>query len=82
MKVPNNSISDSIQQETKDWYKDYYRKKGKDRNDWTNPEVLFTLLAFEASIISTLRKIQEIDRNESLILDVGCGGGVSRSFYN
>jgi SAM-dependent methyltransferase len=65
---------ESISKETDDWYKDYYRSKGSDRNDLlTNPGVLFQYLAFEASVIGALRGAKNIDRAHSKILDVGCG---------
>lgn len=63
--------------ETSDWYKDYYLRKGKDRNDLlTNPEVLFQHLALESAVIATLRKVTGLNRSDSRILDVGCGSGV------
>jgi ubiquinone/menaquinone biosynthesis C-methylase UbiE len=65
-------------EKTQNWYKDYYQKKGKDRNDLlSNPEVLFQYLAFEDSVFSALRKVTNLDRESSRILDVGCGGGTS-----
>ena len=67
-----------VSQETQDWYKDYYQKKGQDRNDLlTNPEVLFQNFAFDDAIISALRKAENINRQSSKILDVGCGSGNS-----
>jgi len=69
---------EELSQQTQDWYKDYYQKKGQDRNDLlTNPEVLFQHLAFECAIISALRDAKNLNRNLSRILDVGCGGGGS-----
>lgn len=68
----------STQSETKDWYTEYYRKKGSDRNDLlSNPGVLFQHLAFEQSVISALRKATGLDRETSKVLDVGCGSGSS-----
>src|SRR5258708_5404623 len=68
---------DSSQKQTEEWYKKYYEAKGKDRNDLlTNPGVLYQLLAFEASVVSALRRAS-LDRESSTILDVGCGGGNS-----
>jgi len=69
---------ESSQNNTKTWYKNYYQKKGKDRNDLlTNPEVLFQYLAFESAIISALGRAENINRRSSKILDVGCGAGGS-----
>jgi ubiquinone/menaquinone biosynthesis C-methylase UbiE len=69
---------ESLEKETQDWYKNYYMKKGKDRNDLlTNVEVLFQHLAFEESIISALRRATNLNRETSRILDVGCGGAGS-----
>ena len=69
---------ESIEKETQDLYKEYYLKKGKDRNDLlTNPEVLFQHLAFEYSVITALRSATNLSRETSRILDVGCGGGGS-----
>jgi len=63
-------------QQTQDWHKDYYQKKGQDRNDLlANPEVLFQHLAFECAIVSALRSAKNLNRESSRILDVGCGGG-------
>jgi SAM-dependent methyltransferase len=63
------------EKETIEWYKRYYAKKGKDRNDLLrNPEVLFQRLAFDRSIIKALSSIS-IDPNTCKVLDVGCGGG-------
>lgn len=68
----------SIGNQTQDWYKDYYERKGKDRNDLlVNPEVLFQYLAFEDSVISALRRAKNLNRETSKILDVGCGNGGS-----
>lgn len=62
---------------TQNWYKKYYDKKGKFRNDLlSNPEVLFQYLALEDSVISILRRIAW-DRQRARVLDVGCGGGSS-----
>lgn len=67
-----------IEKQTQDWYKDYYEKKGKDRNDLlANPEVLFQHLAFEVSVISALRRATNLNRETSRILDVECGSAGS-----
>ncbi len=71
-------IEKDLSLKTRDWYKDYYQKKGQARNDLlTNPEVLFQYLAFESAVISVLRKATNLNRKSSKILDVGCGGGGS-----
>jgi ubiquinone/menaquinone biosynthesis C-methylase UbiE len=65
-------------EKTRDWYKNYYNKKGKDRNDLiSNSEVLYQYMAFEDSVYSALRKVTNLNRESSKILDVGCGGGAS-----
>src|SRR2546425_13370927 len=75
---PLGTNMESIEKDTQDWYKDYYSKKGKHRNDLlTNPEVLFQYLAFEESVISALRRATNLSRETSRILDVGCGGARS-----
>lgn len=72
----------STEDETKDWYRQYYLNKGEDRNDLlTNPEVLFQHLAFEASTISALRRAMNLRRETSRILDVGCGTGASLATF-
>jgi ubiquinone/menaquinone biosynthesis C-methylase UbiE len=64
------------EQATRDWYREYYSKKGADRNDLrTNGGVLFQTLAMEASIVRAARAIL-LDPAEARILDVGCGGAV------
>lgn len=69
---------DETCQQTQGWYKDYYDKKGQDRNDLlANPEVLFQHLAFERAAISALRDAKDINRKLSKVLDVGCGHGGS-----
>lgn len=60
-----------------DWYREYYRKKGADRNSLLhNPEVLYQSLAQEAALV---RALQSIDPNPEMawVLDVGCGGGTT-----
>jgi ubiquinone/menaquinone biosynthesis C-methylase UbiE len=63
------------QEETKEWYDFYYKKKGNDRNDLvTNRGVLFQFLATEASFIKAMYSVP-LDRETSRVLDVGCGSG-------
>lgn len=60
---------------SKELYKDYYEKRGDDRNDLLrNPEVLFQSFAIERANIGALRSFS-IDRSFARILDVGCGSG-------
>jgi ubiquinone/menaquinone biosynthesis C-methylase UbiE len=62
---------------TERYYRDYEARKGPARNDvLCNPEVLFQVLAADASLISALRFL-EPDRAETKVLDVGCGDGSS-----
>lgn len=72
---PGNSVS--VEDETRQWYADYYRKHGSDRNDLlTNPEVLFQTFAFDTANIRALQKLP-LDREKAKVLDVGCGSGGS-----
>ena len=64
----------SKQEETHEWYRSYYEKKGKDRNSIRNPEVLFQTLAMTAAFIRATYKIAH-KPEKALVLDVGCGGG-------
>jgi SAM-dependent methyltransferase len=64
--------------DTADWYRNYYLKKGKDRNDLlTNPEVTFQHLAIEESVLSALKRATTLNRESSRVLDVGRGSGGS-----
>lgn len=70
------SVAATRQKQTSEWYEDYYTTKGDDRNDpLRNPGVLFQNLAFEKSIVESLRTIR-VDKTWK-ILDVGCGAGFS-----
>jgi SAM-dependent methyltransferase len=60
-----------------EWYYRYYAEKGADRNSLLrNPEVLFQVLAQDASFYSAMRWIQP-DPATCRVLDVGCGNGGS-----
>lgn len=61
----------TIESETKDWYKEYYKKRGVLRNDLFNPEVLFQDMAYTRAWIDAFRGIDK----QAKILDVGGGGG-------
>lgn len=68
----------NTEKKTEDWYKAYYEKMGNNRNDLLfNPEVLYQSLAFEDSVIKTLQRATGLSRENSRILDVGCGSGGS-----
>jgi SAM-dependent methyltransferase len=59
------------------YYRDYDARKGPLRNDLLrNPEVLFQVLAADASMLSALRSIGP-DPARAKVLDVGCGDGSS-----
>jgi hypothetical protein len=59
-----------------EWYKRYYQGVGAVRNDLrSNPEVLFQILASEASVVRALRDIRHVPAT-ARVLDVGCGGNV------
>ncbi len=58
---------------TKKWYKDYYMRFGKDRNNVLNNKgVFFQSIATKRSFIKSLSQIK-LD-SSSNILDIGCGG--------
>ena len=60
---------------SKELYKEYYEKRGEDRNDLLrNPEVLFQSFAIERANIAALRSLA-LDKSSARILDVGCGSG-------
>jgi ubiquinone/menaquinone biosynthesis C-methylase UbiE len=62
---------------TEEYYNDYETRRGPARNDiLRNPEVLFQVLAAEASLIAALRLIGP-DPAQTTVLDVGCGDGCS-----
>jgi ubiquinone/menaquinone biosynthesis C-methylase UbiE len=62
---------------TERYYDDYETRRGPARNDiLRNPEVLFQVLAAEASLIAALRLIGP-DPAHTKVLDVGCGDGSS-----
>lgn len=61
-------------QNVKKWYSDYY-KNNSFRNDLReNPEVLFQILATEASVVRAFHMINDSPVN-SIVLNVGCGNG-------
>jgi ubiquinone/menaquinone biosynthesis C-methylase UbiE len=61
---------------TRDWYREYYGKRGADRNNLrTNRGVLFQTLAMEASLVRAARVLRA-DPGNARILDVGCGSAV------
>ena len=66
----------AVERETSEWYRRYYESKGDDRSDpLRNPGVLFQNLAFQKSVVESLRAISI--QKDWRILDVGCGGGFS-----
>ncbi|MEW6556115.1 MAG: class I SAM-dependent methyltransferase [Elusimicrobiota bacterium] len=66
-----------IEQKTTEIYKEYYNRKGKDRNDLLkNPEVLFQILALDRSIIQAIASTK-LEPQTVKVLDVGCGNGAS-----
>jgi SAM-dependent methyltransferase len=66
-----------VRDETSQWYEQYYRARGRDRNDLlSNPEVLYQVLATQAATIEVLRRAR-LERQSARILDVGCGEGAS-----
>jgi SAM-dependent methyltransferase len=70
-------INEKNQLVTEQYYSEYHAKKGADRNDLLrNPEVLFQVLAADASLISGLR-FTGVDPSSAKVLDIGCGDGTS-----
>jgi ubiquinone/menaquinone biosynthesis C-methylase UbiE len=72
------------QKTTEQWYKDYYKNKGAERNALTNPQVLFQFLAGESAIIKALGKVIKmtvLPPHELKVLDVGCGCGGSLNIF-
>ena len=71
------AVHETTRLATERYYSDYEARRGRARNDILhNPEVLFQVLAAEASLISALRLIGP-DRAHTKVLDVGCGDGSS-----
>lgn len=69
-------------QDTEEWYKDYYKKKGDDRNNiLKNHEVLYQHLAFIESMIRSLQKMKGIEPETAEVLDVGCGDCASLAMF-
>ena len=69
------------QNETEDWYKEYYKEKGVHRNSLLkNTEVLFQTLALDRAEIKALN-FTDVEPETSRVLDVGCGGGGSLHNY-
>lgn len=68
--------TDEAQLRTETWYREYYARKGADRNDvLANRGVLFQSLAVHRALVEALRTLH-VSR-EWKILDVGCGAGMS-----
>lgn len=57
--------------ETQDWYKRYYEKKGTKRNNLFNPEVTFQHLAYEKCFLAAFKDVS----THSKIIDIGGGDG-------
>ncbi|PKN01031.1 MAG: hypothetical protein CVU77_07125 [Elusimicrobia bacterium HGW-Elusimicrobia-1] len=69
--------NNDIQTSTREWYKNYYAKKGPDRNNpLKDKSGIFQLLAQERAFIRAMAST-EINPAESTLLDVGCGTGSS-----
>lgn len=60
-----------VQQETAQWYRDYYARKGADRNDPFNPGVLFQELAYTKCFTRAFSHVPRDGR----IMDFGGGDG-------
>ena len=74
--LPVTIMNEPVEQQTAEWYRDYYARKGHDRNNLlTNPEPCFQHIALQRSVIQAL---QTLPTDPSwTILDVGCGSGLS-----
>ncbi len=69
-------MQETSEEQTADWYRQYYARKGRDRNNvLTNPGALFQQIALQRSVIQALRTLN-VDVGWR-ILDVGCGSGDS-----
>jgi ubiquinone/menaquinone biosynthesis C-methylase UbiE len=71
---------DDTQKTTEQWYKDYYKNNGEDRNALSNPQVLFQFLAGQSTMIKALGSIIKMSvspPHELKVLDVGCGGSLN-----
>jgi len=76
-KTSPSAPGNALQVATRNYYSEYEARKGANRNDLLrNPQVLFQVLAAEASVISALLGIQP-DPAVAKILDIGCGNGSS-----
>jgi 2-polyprenyl-3-methyl-5-hydroxy-6-metoxy-1,4-benzoquinol methylase len=74
--MTNRSGIDQVK-DTREWYAQYYEKKGEDRNNLLrNPEVLFQYLAKQIAVIQAIAFVcNDRSQKDFLVLDVGCGGG-------
>lgn len=71
-----NIMQETTEEETAQWYRQYYARKGRDRNNvLTNPGALFQQIALQRSVIQALRTLNVATGWK--ILDVGCGSGDS-----
>ncbi len=69
-------MSDSVESKTAEWYRDYYRRMGSDRNSLLNPEVPLQVAAAEMAMVAAYRTAG-FEPEDQLVLDVGCGNGQS-----
>jgi len=74
-------VTSSAENDTTEWYRNYYRTKGSTRNDpLSNPEVVFQQFGIDESVLHALRST-DLDRARAIVLDVGCGAGGSLSRF-
>jgi len=66
--------NDQLQQDTEEWYRQYYAKHGEDRNSPLNPEVTMQTNAAHLAMHMAFR-LAKVNPLEVQLLDVGCGKG-------
>ncbi|MDI6688144.1 MAG: methyltransferase domain-containing protein [Desulfobacterales bacterium] len=70
-------MESDIEQKTDELYKEYYNRKGEERNDLLkNPEVLFQILGYDRAVVSAIASTK-LNPKTAKVLDVGCGDGAS-----
>lgn len=68
--------TDHVQQDTEEWYRQYYAKHGQDRNSPLNPEVTLQIMAADLAMRKAFQ-VAGAKPLEDKLLDVGCGKGQS-----
>jgi SAM-dependent methyltransferase len=72
-----SAVPEATLPSVKEFYSEYYARKGTDRNDLLhNQGALFQVLAQDVAVIRALRSTG-VSPHSSRVLDVGCGDGAS-----